>query len=134
MTKAKTAKRRDEVAIGMGGGPYPLVPLPGARNIRTLSARFIADMQTHWEKHGMEALDEVREKFPDRYVDNYVMLARVIRLEADVKHSLAKPKTISEALDELEGKVGRDGRRKFEKFLREVAKDEDGDVIDVAPK
>jgi hypothetical protein len=25
------------------------------------------------------------------------MLARVIRLEADVKHSLAKPKTISEA-------------------------------------
>ena len=77
----------------------------------------------------------MREKFPDRYVDNYVMLARVIRLEADVKHSLAKPKTVSEALDELvEGKVGRDGRRKFEKFLREVAKDEDGDVIDVAPK
>ena len=87
MAKAKTAKRKDEVAIGMGGGPYPLVPLPGARNIRTLSARFIADMQTHWEKHGMSALDEVRQKFPDRYVDNYVMLARVIRLEADVKHS-----------------------------------------------
>ena len=82
----------------------------------------------------MEALDTVFQKFPDRYVDNYVMLARIIRLEADVKHSLAKPKTISEALDELEGKVGRDGRRKFDKFLREVAKDEDGDVIDVAPK
>ena len=84
MAKAKTAKRKDEVAIGMGGGPYPLVPLPGARNIRTLSARFIADMQEHWEKHGMVALDEVRQKFPDRYVDNYAMLARVIRLEADV--------------------------------------------------
>jgi len=134
MAKAKTAKRKDEVAIGMGGGPYPLVPLPGARNIRTLSARFIADMQTHWEKHGMEALDEVREKFPDRYVDNYVMLARVIRLEADVKHSMAKPRTVDEALAELETKVGTNGRRKFEKFLREVAKDEDGDVIDVAPK
>jgi hypothetical protein len=66
-----------------------LVPLPGARNIRALSARFIADIQTHWEEHGMSALDEVRQKFPDRYVDNYVMLARVIRLEADVKHSLA---------------------------------------------
>ncbi len=134
MAKAKPAKRKDEVAIGMGGGPYPLVPLPGARNIRTLSARFIADMQTHWEKHGMEALDEVREKFPDRYVDNYVMLARVIRLEADVKHSMAKPKTVDEALAELETKVGTKGRRKFEKFLREVAKDEDVDVIDVAPK
>ncbi len=133
MAKANTAKRKDEVAL-MGGGPHRLVPLPGARNIRTLSARVIADMQTHWEKHGMEALDEVREKFPDRYVDNYVMLARVIRLEADVKHSMAKPKTVDEALAELETKVGTKGRRKFEKFLREVAKDEDGDVIDVAPK
>jgi hypothetical protein len=133
MAKANTAKRKDEVAV-MGDGQYRLVPLPGARNIRTLSARFIADMQEHWEKHGMEALDEVREKFPDKYVDNYVMLARVIRLEADVKHSMAKPRTVDEALAELESKVGKDGRRKFEKFLREVAKDEDGDVIDVAPK
>ena len=91
MAKANTAKRKDEVAI-MGGGQYRLVPLPGARNIRTLSARFIADMQEQWEKHGMEALDEAREKFPDKYVDNYIMLARVIRLEADVKHSMAKPR------------------------------------------
>jgi hypothetical protein len=86
-----------------------------------ISARFIADMQEHWEKNGMSALDEVRQKFPDRYVDNYIMLSRVIRLEADVKHSLATPKTVDEALAELESKVGKDGSRKFEKFLREVA-------------
>jgi hypothetical protein len=60
MAKAKTAKRKDEVAV-MGGGPYRLQPLPGARNIRTLSARFIADMQEHWEKVWMSALDEVRQ-------------------------------------------------------------------------
>ena len=65
---------------------------------------------------------------------NYVTLARVIRLEADVKHSLAKPKTVDEALAELEGKVGAKGRRKFEKFLREVAEDEGEDVIDVGSK
>jgi hypothetical protein len=124
MAKAKAAKRKDEVAI-VGGGPNRLVPLPGARNIRTLSARFIADMQEHWEKHGMEALDTVFQKFPDRYVDNYVMLARVIKLEADVKHSLATPKTIDEALAELESKVGKDGRRKFEKFLREMGELDD---------
>jgi len=113
-----------------------LVPLPGARNIRTLSARFIADMQTHWEKHGMEALDTVFQKYPDRYVDNYVMLSRIIRLEADVKHSMAKPKTIAEALDELEGKVGKDGRRKFEKFLRSMGEelDDEDDAIDVGSK
>src|ERR1700680_3234243 len=135
MAKAKTAKRKEEVAVGMGGGPYPLVPLPGARNIRTLSARLIADMQTHWEKYGMSALDEVRQKFPDRYVDNYVMLARVIRLEADVKYSTATPKTVDEALAELESKVGTKGRRKFEKFLREVGElDDEDDVIDVETK
>ena len=57
-------------------------------------------------------------------------------MEADVEHSLAKPKTVDEALAELESKVGKDGRRKFEKFLREVGEldDEDEDVINVASK
>jgi hypothetical protein len=135
MAKAKTAKRKDEVAIGMGGGPYPLVPLPGARNIRTLSARYIADLQDHWEQHGMKALDEHREKFVDRYVENYAMLARIIRVEADVKHLTATPKTVDEALAELESKVGTKGRRKFEKFLREVGElDDEDDAIDVESK
>jgi hypothetical protein len=134
MAKAKTAKRKDEVAIGMGGGPYPLVPLPGARNIRTLSARYIADLQEDWELHGKEALAIYREKFPDRYVENYTVLARVIRLEADVKHSMAKPKTVDDALAELESRVGKRGRRKFERFLREVAEDEGKDAIDVESK
>jgi hypothetical protein len=90
-------------------------------------------MQAHWEKHGMEALDTVFQKFPDRYVDNYVMLSRIIRLEADVKHSMAKPQTISEALDELEGKVGKDGRKKFEKFLSSMGEelDDEEDIVDV---
>ena len=63
----------------------------------------------------MSALDEVCQKFPDRYVDNYVMLARAIRLEADMKHSMAKRKTVDEALAELESRVGQEGRPKFEK-------------------
>ena len=60
------------------------------------------------------------------------MLAHVIRIEADVKHSPAKPKTVEEALAELESKVGAKGRRKFEKFLRQVAENED--LIDVESK
>ena len=134
MAKAKPTKRKDEVAIGMGGGPYPLVPLPGARNIRTLSARYIADLQEDWELHGKEALAIYREKFPDRYVENYTTLARVIRLEADVKHSMATPKTVDEALAQLESRVGKRGRQKFEKFLRQAAEDEDEDVTDVESK
>ena len=130
----KTAKRKDEVAI-LGGGPNRLEPLPGARNIRTLSARYIADLQEDWEIHGKKALAIYREKFPDRYVENYTMLAKVIRLEADVKHSLATPKTMDEALAQLESKVGKDGRQKFEKFLRsmgeELDDDDEDDLIDV---
>jgi hypothetical protein len=62
-----------------------------------LSARYIADLQDHWEIHGKEALDEYRHKFVDRYVENYAMLARIIRVEADVKHSTATPKTVEKA-------------------------------------
>ena len=78
-------------------------------NIRTLSARYIADLQDHWEIHGQAALDEYREKFVDRYVENFSLLARVIRVEADVKRSMATPKTVDEALAELESKVGTKG-------------------------
>ena len=84
MVTAKTAQRKDEVAI-VGGGPNRLEPLPGARNIRTLSARYIAQVPRGLGIHGKKALAIYREKFPDRYVENYTMLARVIRLEADVK-------------------------------------------------
>ena len=61
-------------------------------------------------------------------------IAKALGLEADVKHSLAKPKTVDEALAELESRVGTKGRRKFEKFLRQVAEDEDEDVFDVESK
>ena len=106
------------------------------RNIRTLSARYIADLQEDWELHGKEALAIYRTKFPDRHVENYAMLARVIRLETDVKHSLATPKTVDDALAQLESKVGKDGRQKFEKFLRSMGEelDDKDDVIDVKSK
>ena len=77
-------------------------------------------------------LYEVRHKFALRRQLGHS--GAVIRLEADVKHSLAKPKTVDEALAELESRVGKEGRRKFEKFLREVAEDEDEDAIDVESK
>jgi hypothetical protein len=106
------------------------------RLYRLVRARAKGTGREDWELHGKEALAIYRTKFPDRYVENYAMLARVIRLEADVKHTVSKPKTIAEALDELEGKVGKDGRRKFEKFLRSMGEelDDEDDVIDVEAK
>jgi len=72
-----------------------------------LSARYIADLQDHREIHGKEALDEYRHKFVDRYVENYAMLARIIRVEADVKHSTATPQTV-DALMKLDLAAGVD--------------------------
>ena len=138
MAKTKVKRKNGEVAVieNGGAGGSSLLELQGARNIRTLSAKYIADLQEDWEKHGKAALAEYREKFVDRYVENYAMLARVIRLEAEVTHSVAKPRTIAEALDELEGKVGKDGRKKFEKFLRSMGEelDDEDDLIDVESK
>src|SRR3984893_9926023 len=138
VAKTKVKRKNGEVAVieNGGAGGSSLLELHGARNIRTLSAKYIADLQEDWEKHGKVALAKYREKFVDRYVENYAMLARVIRLEADVKHTVAKPKTISEALDELEGKVGKDGRKKFEKVLRSMGEelDDEDDLIDVESK
>ena len=83
----------------------------------------------------------LRHKYPKRRGKRNILAfmlwlitltCRMIRLEADVKHSLAEPKMVDEALAELESKVGKDGRRKFEKFLREVGElDDEDDVIDV---
>jgi hypothetical protein len=96
--------------------------LRGARNVRTLSAAFIADLQDDWEKYGTQILKLMREKFPDLYFASIVKLAQIVRIEADVKTHAAKPKTIEEVLQQVEGEAGPEGRRAFEGFLRKMAK------------
>jgi hypothetical protein len=70
MRPRNNTKRKAELAIV--DGPRGPVLLNGAHNVRTLSARFMADMQTHWEKNGMQALDIVLAKSPERYVSMLV--------------------------------------------------------------
>jgi hypothetical protein len=136
---SKRRKKKDDAVVAVlprkFGKPHLVRQYDeGSYNLKTLSARYLTDLQEHWMVHGKDALDRYCERFPDRYVENYAMLTRVIKVEADVKHSMATPKTVDEALAELESKVGSKGRKKFEKFLREVAEDEDEDVIEVTPK
>jgi hypothetical protein len=69
IVESEVVKRsgRKEVAISAGGaGGANALLLRGARTIRTLSARYIADLQDDWEEHGKEALKEYRERFPER--------------------------------------------------------------------
>src|SRR5271167_908148 len=116
-------KRSSEIAVKQG--PNGLLALRGTRNVRTISAAFIADWEEDWREHGKQVLAIVREKFPERYFEGLVKMAQVLRIEADIKHTFNKPRSVEEALDELEAKVGAQGRRKFERFLAEVEKDKD---------
>ena len=85
MSKPRSLKKDAEIAVIPGN---PLV-LRGARNVRTLSAAFIADLQEDWEKYGTQILELMREKFPDLYFASIVKLAQIVRIEADV--SLKEP-------------------------------------------
>ena len=79
MPKSRSLKKDAEIAVIPGN---PLV-LRGARNVRTLSASFIADLQEDWEKYGTQILELMREKFPDLYFASIVKLAQIVRIEAD---------------------------------------------------
>ena len=125
MPKPRSLKKDAEIAVIPGN---PLV-LRGARNVRTLSAAFIADLQEHWEKYGTQILELMREKFPDLYFASIVKLAQIVRIEADVSLKEPKPKTIEEVLQRVEHETGVEGRRAFEGFLKKMdkTKEEQGD-------
>jgi predicted DNA-binding ribbon-helix-helix protein len=125
MPKPRPLKKDAEIAVIPGN---PLV-LRGARNVRTLSAAFIADLQEDWEKYGTQILELMREKFPDLYFASIVKLAQIVRIEADVSLKEPKPKTIEEVLQRVEHATGVEGRRAFEGFLKKMdkTKEEQGD-------
>ena len=118
MPKSRSLKKDAEIAVIPGN---PLV-LRGARNVRTLSAAFIADLQEDWEKYGTQILELMREKFPDLYFASIVKLAQIVRIEADVSLKEPKPKTIEEVLQRVEHETGVEGRRAFEGFLKKMHK------------
>ena len=118
MPKSRSLKKDAEIAVIPGN---PLV-LRGARNVRTLSAAFIADLQEDWEKYGTQILELMREKFPDLYFASIVKLAQIVRIEADVSLKEPKPKTIEEVLQRVEHQTGVEGRRAFEGFLKKMRK------------
>ena len=112
---------------GYSGGPgRPL----GSRN--KLSEDFLCDLQEDWEQHGKKILQIMREKFPEIYFQSMVKLALVHRVEIGQPRAFDKPRTVEEALDQLEQKVGPRGRREFEKFLRKMERleaEENGEVV-----
>jgi hypothetical protein len=102
-----------EAEVFLPAGPGPINPLiyRGARNIRTLNAVFIFDLQDRWEKYGAQVLDIIIQKNPELFFKSIAKLAQIIRIEADVKLPATKPKTIEEVLQQVEREGGGEGRK-----------------------
>jgi hypothetical protein len=113
---------------GFSGGPgRPL----GSRN--KLSEDFLGDLQEDWEQHGKKIFQIMREEFPEIYFQSMVKLALVHRVELGEPKAFDKPRTVEEALAQLEERVGPRGRREFEKFLRKMERleaEENGEGVD----
>ena len=81
---------------------------------------FLADFEQHWRTHGRKVLDVLAEKYPQAYFGGAVALAKSIRWETaeqDLSHGAMTP---DEIIAKLEERVGPEGRRLFERFLRDV--------------
>ena len=62
----------------------------------------------------------LREKYPQAYFGGLVALAKMIRWETAEEDLSGGGMTPEEIMDKLEERVGPEGRKLFERFLRDV--------------
>jgi hypothetical protein len=74
-----------------------------------------------WRKHGPKVLDVLAEKYPQAFFAGMVAMTKVIRWEtgADAA-SFSRTLTPDQIMDKLEERVGPEGRKLFEQFIRKV--------------
>jgi hypothetical protein len=107
--------QRGRYLKGVSGGPGRPI---GSRN--KLTEDFLRDLQADWEQHGKDILSTVREKHPGLYFQCMVKLALAQPAELYPPGGSNRRYTPEEIMAELEERVGPEGRRLFESFLREV--------------
>ena len=107
--------------MAVSGHVEPLL-LHGGRVVKSLSVGFLADFEQHWRTHGRKVLDILAEKYPQAYFAGAVALAKSIRWETAEEDLSGGGMTPEEIMDKLEQRVGPEGRKLFERFLRQVNK------------
>ena len=101
------------------GSVEPLL-VNGGQVAKTLSLAFLADLQEDWIAHGKKVFPVLREKFPQAYFGGFVALSKMIRWETAEEMLSGGSMTPDEIIEKLEQRVGPEGRRLFERFLRDV--------------
>jgi hypothetical protein len=117
MTRRRALPEDAEVAIS---GRKPVL-VNGGATIKSMSAAFMADVERAWRKHGPKVLDVLAEKYPQAFFAGMVAMTKVIRWEtgADAA-SFSRTMTPEQVMDKLEERVGPEGRKLFEQFIRKV--------------
>jgi hypothetical protein len=64
----------------------------------------------------------LRDKYPQAYFSGLVALSKIIRWEDGTIGDFERSLTPEEIMDKLEKRVGPEGRKLFERFLRDVNK------------
>jgi hypothetical protein len=80
------------------------------------------DFEQHWRTHGKKVLDILAEKYPQAYFGGAVALAKSIKWETAEQMLADGGMTPEEIMEKLEQRVGPEGRKLFERFLRQVNK------------
>jgi hypothetical protein len=87
-----------------------------------LSAAFLADLEEDWRSYGKKIFPIPRDKYPQTYFGGLVALSKIIRWEDATASEFDRALTPEEIMDRLEKRVGPEGRKLFERFLRQVNK------------
>jgi hypothetical protein len=105
------------VPIRHGHGRYPTADRAAALR---LAEAFLRDLQANLAQHGKEILEVMRKKRPEIYFQCMAKLALVQAAELDQPKPFERQYTPEEVIARLEQRVGPEGRRLFEDFLRKV--------------
>ena len=119
MARKRQLPANAEVAVYRTTEP---ILINGGQTVKSLSAAFLADLEDDWRAHGKEVFPILRTKFPQAYFAGLVALSKVIRWEVGMAGEFDRSLTPDEIMVKLEQRVGPEGRKLFEKFLRDVNK------------
>ena len=99
------------------------------------------DLEQHWRTHKTKILDVLADKYPQAYFAGLVTLSKVIRWEVGMAGEFDRSLTPDEIMVKLEQRVGPEGRKLFEKLLRDVNKADEAhtsrhgaDIVSVPPQ
>jgi hypothetical protein len=110
-----------DAEVLINGKIEPLL-IEGGQLVKSLSIGFMADLEEDWRRHGKKIFDVLREKYPQAYFSGMVALSKVVKWDQNDNAMFDQTMTPEQIMDKLEQRVGPEGRKLFERFLRDVNK------------